>query len=31
VVDKNIISCPHYDFMGMWLNKAFQVHEQNRS
>lgn len=31
VVDKNIISCPHYDYMGIWLNKAYQVHEQNRS
>lgn len=31
VIDKNIISCPHYDFMGMWLNKAFQVHAQNKS
>jgi len=26
VVDKNIISCPHYDFMGEWLRKAFEVH-----
>lgn len=31
VVDKNIISCPHYDFMGDWLNKAYQIHEQNRT
>jgi protease I len=26
VVDENIISCPHYDFMGLWLNTAFEVH-----
>lgn len=26
VVDENIISCPHYDFMGQWLNTAFEVH-----
>jgi protease I len=30
VVDKNIISCPHYDFMGDWMRTAFEVHE-NRS
>jgi len=27
VVDKNIISCPHYDFMGDWMRTAFEVHE----
>ena len=27
VVDDNIISCPHYDFMGLWLKTAFEVHE----
>lgn len=27
VVDGNIISCPHYDFMGQWLDTAFKVHE----
>ncbi len=27
VVDGNIISCPHYDFMGIWLKTAFEVHE----
>jgi protease I len=27
VVDENIISCPHYDFMGQWLDTAFKVHE----
>jgi protease I len=26
VVDENIISCPHYDFMGQWLNTAFEIH-----
>lgn len=31
VVDDNIISCPHYDFMGNWLNKAFEVHENRNS
>ncbi len=30
VVDGNIISCPHYDFMGDWMRTAFKVHE-NRS
>jgi protease I len=30
VVDENIISCPHYDFMGEWMKTAFEVHE-NRS
>ena len=28
VVDGNIISCPHYDFMGEWLRIAFAHHEQ---
>ena len=27
VVDENIISCPHYDFMGDWLDTAYKVHE----
>jgi protease I len=31
VVDKNIISCPHYDFMGDWLKAAFEVHESRKS
>jgi protease I len=26
VVDENIISCPHYDFMGLWMKTAFEVH-----
>lgn len=26
-VDDNIISCPHYDFMGEWLQTAFLIHE----
>ena len=30
VVDKNIISCPHYDFMGAWLKTAFEVHENRK-
>ena len=28
VVDGNIISCPHYDFMGEWLRTAYKVHEE---
>lgn len=28
VVDGNIISCPHYDFMGDWMRIAFDTHEQ---
>jgi len=31
VVDRNIISCPHYDFMGDWLKTAFEVHESRNS
>ena len=27
VVDDNIISCPHYDFMGSWLKIAFETHD----
>jgi len=30
VVDGNIISCPHYDFMGEWMSTAYQVHEQRK-
>jgi protease I len=26
VIDENIISCPHYDYMGLWLKTAFEVH-----
>jgi protease I len=28
VVDGNIISCPHYDFMGDWMRTAYKVHEE---
>ena len=28
VVDGNIISCPHYDFMGEWMRTAYQVHNE---
>lgn len=28
VVDGNIISCPHYDFMGEWMRVAFEQHER---
>ena len=32
VVDGNIISCPHYDFMGDWMRIAYQVHnERNKT
>jgi protease I len=31
VVDHNIISCPHYDFMGDWLKAAFEIHESRKS
>jgi protease I len=31
VVDENIISCPHYDFMGAWLDTAYKVHENRIS
>lgn len=30
VVDENIISCPHYDFMGQWLETGFIVHEKRK-
>ena len=28
VVDDNIISCPHYDFMGDWMRTAYEVHNE---
>lgn len=28
VVDRNIISCPHYDFMGEWLRTGYQIHNE---
>ena len=28
VVDKNIVSSPHYDFMGEWMRTGYQVLEQ---
>jgi len=28
VVDGNIISCPHYDFMGEWMRTCYKVHEE---
>lgn len=28
VIDGNIISCPHYDFMGEWMRVAYQVHNE---
>lgn len=31
VVDGNIISCPHYDFMGEWMRIAYQVHNERQA
>jgi protease I len=31
VVDDNIISCPHYDFMGDWMRIAYQVHNERNN
>jgi protease I len=28
VVDENIISCPHYDYMGEWMKIGKEVHEK---
>lgn len=28
VIDNNIISCPHYDFMGEWMRTAYDVHNK---
>ena len=28
VVDGNIISCPHYDFMGDWMRIAYETHDE---
>ena len=27
VIDKNIVSCPHYDFMGEWMRTGYSVWE----
>lgn len=29
VVDDNLISCPHYDFMGEWLREGFKVYNES--
>ena len=29
VIDKNIVSCPHYDFMGDWMREGIKVHNAN--
>ena len=26
VIDKNIVSCPHYDFMGDWMREGIKVY-----
>ena len=31
VVYGNIISCPHYDFMGDWMRTAYQVHNSRKN
>jgi protease I len=31
VIDGNIISCPHYDFMGDWMRIAFETHNKKTS
>ena len=31
VIDDNIISSPHYDFMGDWMKAALEVHEKRNS
>jgi protease I len=31
VVDDNIISCPHYDFMGDWMKTAYEVHNARKN
>ena len=28
VIDKNIVSCPHYDFMGEWMRTGYEVLER---
>jgi protease I len=28
VVDKNLISCPHYKWMGEWMGEAIRVHNE---
>jgi protease I len=30
VVDGNLISCPHYDFMAEWMKTAFEVHNKRK-
>ena len=29
VVDKNLVCCPHYKWMGQWMAKVFEVHNAN--
>lgn len=28
VIDKNIISCPHYKYLGEWMNETLRMHEE---
>ena len=29
VVDGNLVSCPHYDFMGEWINKGIEEFDKS--
>ena len=29
VVSDNLVSCPHYKWMGQWMAKVFEVHNAN--
>ena len=30
IVDNNLICCPHYDHMGVWLKEALDVYTKKR-
>jgi protease I len=30
VVDGNLVSCPHYDFMGEWMNEGLKMYENSK-
>ena len=29
VIDDNLVSCPHYDFMGEWMREGFKVYNES--
>lgn len=29
VIDGNLVSCPHYDFMGEWMREGFKVYNES--